>query len=122
MATTKKATQDFATLTKKDLQLKITKLGGTFKAKDNKEKLIAAITKLESAAKPRARRGSSKEELRSLFEANGYVTRDDLDAIARQLGVKRESVQTALSDLQNPNWSKGPALNIEKDGDRYVAQ
>lgn len=119
MATAKKASQDLTTLTKKDLQQKITKLGGTFKAKDTKEKLVATITKLQPAAKPNARRGSSKEELRRLFEANGYVTNDDLDAISRQLGVKRESVQTALSDLQNPKWAQGPVLKVEKHSGGY---
>ena len=120
MATAKKATQDLAALTKKDLQLKITKLGGTFKAKDTKDKLIATITELYPAAQPKARRGSSKEELRHLFKAKGYVTNDDLEAIARQLGVKRESVMTALSDLQNPKWAQGPVLKIENDNGRYV--
>lgn len=119
MATAKKATQDLTKLTKKDLQVKITKLGGTFAAKDTKQKLIATVTKLQPAEKPKARRGSSKEELRRLFDANGYVTNDDIDSVARKLGVKTQSVMTALSDLQNPKWANGPVLGIAKEGDRY---
>jgi NADH:ubiquinone oxidoreductase subunit E len=120
MATAKKAPRDLTSLTKKELQQTITKLGGTYKAKDTKEKLIATISQLQPAAELEARRGSSKQELRQLFDANGYVTNEDIDAIARQLGVKRESVQTALSDLQNPKWAKGPVLKVQKKGDRYA--
>jgi len=119
MARTKKAPEQQNSLTKKELQDELKKLSGAFKARDSKETLIKLLDKTK---RQRFRRGSSKEEIRRLFDANGYVTKADLDHIARQLGIKRESVQTALSDLQNPKWAQGPTVIVEKEGDRYVAR
>jgi NADH:ubiquinone oxidoreductase subunit E len=70
--------------------------------------------------KPKKARAPSKEELRTLFDANGCVTTADIEAIAARLGVKVDSVRTAISDLQSEKWARGPALKIEKAGENYI--
>ncbi len=107
-------------MTKQELIAKIIELGGAKpKAKASKTELECTLKDL--AAKPTKRRTSSKDSLRALFTKNGFVTRDDIEKIADQLGVKLNSVETALVDLKNPKWAGGPVINHKRDDDgRYM--
>ena len=108
-------------MTKQELMKKIVELGGSKpNAKSTKAELEGTLKKL--ASKPTKRRGSSKDALRTLFKRNGCVTKTDIDQIANNLGVKPNTVETALVDLKNPKWAGGPVINHKKDDEgRYVA-
>ncbi len=108
-------------MTKSNLIAKIIELGGEKpKAKASKAELENTLKSL--SAKPTKRRSSSKDSLRALFAKNGFVSKTDLSRIADQLGVKLNSVETALVDLKNPKWAGGPVVNHKRDVEgRYVA-
>ncbi len=108
-------------MTKQELIAKIVELGGEKpKAKTSKVELEATLEQL--TAKPTKRHGSSKDSLRALFMKNGFVTREDVARIADQLGVKLNSVETALVDLKNPKWAGGPVISHNRDEQgRYIA-
>ncbi len=108
-------------MTKQELITKIIQLGGTkSNAKSSKAELETTLKSLSS--KPAKRRTSSKDSLRTLFAKNGFVTKDDIAAIADNLGVKLNSVETALVDLKNPKWSGSSVISHKRDDQgRYVA-
>ena len=62
------------------------------------------------------------DALRILFKKNGFVTKADIIQIANNLGVKPNTVETALVDLKNPKWAGGPVVSHKKDDEgRYIA-
>ena len=108
-------------MTKTDLIEKIVKLGGEKpNAKTPKSKLVEMAQALHEPAK---RKGSAKTSLRALFEKRGAVTVGDMEKISAELGVKLNTVQTALIDLKSPKWcgEGGPIAYQKDDKGRYVA-
>ncbi len=112
--------------TKSELRAKITALRPDTKIPSKatvaqlSELLVSFEQKIVDKPKAKKARKSSKNLLRALFAKNGYVTREDIKAIARECGVKEGSVETGLTDLRNPKYAAGEVVNSVKDGDRWI--
>lgn len=111
-------------VTKAQLQAQLKDLGVAFKAKDN----VATLQSLLDAAQKPApkKRVSSKDILRQLYAANpnaAFTIEELHEHVSQYANVKQSAVETAITDLKNPNWAKGELLVLKRNGEKqYVLE
>lgn len=90
------------------------------KVKGSKAAIIAKIEALDPAPAKEARKvkrgASTKLVLRDIFKSKKVAfTMDEL--IAKMPTVKPNTIETAIVDLKNPKWARGPVLKIMRGED-----
>jgi len=126
--------EDLENMTVAQLNEELNNYAGTSvkKRKMPKDKLIAELAdvmmevgdlEVEEERRKKKRGPSTKEVLRSVFKnAKVALTMDEL--IEKCPTVKPNTIETAIVDLKNPKWAKGPVLKIARgDDNKYrIAQ
>ena len=112
-------------MTKTELKNELKKLNVSFKSKDSHAVLQglydAAVA--QTVSKPN-KRVSSKDLIRDLYAANpgaSFTLEELMEHVGQFTKVKPNTVETAITDLKNPKWSRGPVVVITKNSDNKFA-